>query len=259
MFTTLTAKKAQLVLNEPKASLARKKSIPSKTHLPAQAAQPTIKGNSCGTPGREITTLAHLSPRVADVTSQTGLATLRLPSGHEVSPGTLPGLWQCLPRAQPVWGGTSPGTAVPAAPSPAEPLPAALTAEAQLAELAQSHRGFAEHLLEVRDPEGTEAGVITVGTGNPRPPKPSEPPVLESPRPAQRSPDRVGREQTPVPTQTPTPTCSGAGATWRPRRPFPARRINAPAGNAARGGGCGMGPAPEGVVRPPSPHGPALR
>lgn len=115
LFTTLTAKKALRVLNQPKAPLARKKSAPSKTHLPAQAAQPTIKGNSCGTPGREITTLAHLSPRLADVTSRTGLATLLPPRGAPSFPRELLGLSTVSPTGPARPG----GTAVPGAPSPA--------------------------------------------------------------------------------------------------------------------------------------------
>lgn len=173
------------------------------------------------------------------------------PRGMKFPQGRYRGYPQCLPRGHPVSGGTSPGHRRARSPLPSlGPVPAELTTEAQLAELGQSHRGFAKHLLEVRDPEGSEAaGVIRVGMGNPRPSRarnPSEPPILESPHPAQRSPGRVGRGNTTVPTQTPTPTCSGAAATWRPQRPFPARRINTPAGNAARGRGMRDGPAPRG-------------
>lgn len=55
--------KIPYVLKQPKASLARSKSSPIKTHLPAQAAQPTIKGNSCGTAGRETPSSAPASSR----------------------------------------------------------------------------------------------------------------------------------------------------------------------------------------------------
>lgn len=194
------------------------------------------------------------------------------PRGTKFPQRRCRGYPQCLPMGHPESGGTSPGHRRARSPLPSlGPIPAALTAEAQLAELGQSHRGLAEHLLEIRDPEGSEATVvIRVGIGNPRPrraPRPSELPIIDNPHPAQRSPGTAGRGKTPIPTQTPTPTCSGAAATWRPRSPFPARRINAPAGNAARRGGCGMCPAPappapaapprEGVAKQPAPHRPA--
>lgn len=90
--------KIPYVLKQPKTSLARSKSSPIKTHLPAQAAQPTIKGNSCGTAGRETPPSAPASSRGSLMHRTHRRGSTFPPRGQEVFARTRQGLSHAEPN-----------------------------------------------------------------------------------------------------------------------------------------------------------------
>lgn len=106
--------------------------------------------------------------------------------------------------------------------APGTRTPGTLTAEAEIAEFAQSHRGFAEHLLEIRDPEGS-VGRYRALSSAPRAPRPRthllrcSRDMAARPRAAAPAGNARGEREAPPASHRPAPP--------RPAQPTPPRSL----------------------------------